>query len=164
MRISLIVAATENNMIGRDNTLPWSLPDDLKFFREKTEGHPILLGRKNYESIGRALPNRRNIIISRQKDLTIDGCEVAASIEEAIDLAQTDEDEEIFVIGGGEIYKLALPLADRVYLTRIHTEAEGDVYFSDLPADEWEEVSSEEHAADDRHEYAFTFLTYDRVK
>jgi|TARA_B100002003_G_C14035945_1_gene499190 dihydrofolate reductase len=164
MRISLIVAASENNVIGRDNALPWSLPDDLKFFREKTEGHPILLGRKNYESIGRALPKRRNIIISRQADLAIDGCEVVASVEDAISLAKTDEEEEIFVIGGGEIYNLALPLVDRVYLTRVHTELEGNVYFSDLPAEEWEEVSREEHAVDDRHEYAFTFLTYDRVK
>jgi len=164
MRISLIVAASENNVIGRDNTLPWDLPDDLQFFREKTEGHPIILGRKNYESIGRPLPNRTNIIVSRQEGLEIEGCTVFTSIEEAIDWAKQIDDGEAFVIGGGQIYKLALPMADRVYLTRVHEEIEGDVLFPELPEDEWEEVERTEHSKDNRHAYEFSFITYDRKK
>jgi len=164
MRISLIVAASENNVIGRDNSLPWDLPDDLQFFREKTEGHPIILGRKNYESIGRPLPNRTNIIVSRQEGLEIEGCTVFTSIEEAIDWAKQIDDEEIFVIGGGQIYQITLPLADRIYLTRVHEEIEGDVLFPELSEDEWEEVECTEHPKDDRHEYAFSFITYDRKK
>ncbi len=163
MKISLIVAASENNVIGKDNDLLWSLPDDLQFFKETTEGHPIILGRKNYEAIGRALPNRRNIIVSRQEDLEVDGCEVTSSVEEAIELAKETENEEIFITGGGEIYRLALPLANRIYLTRVHAEIEGDVFFPELSEEEWEEVDRKEHPADEKHEYAFTFLIYDRV-
>ena len=163
MKISLIVAASENNVIGKDNDLLWSLPDDLQFFKETTEGHPIILGRKNYEAIGRALPNRRNIIVSRQEDLEVDGCEVTSSVEEAIELAKETENEEIFITGGGEIYRRALPLANRIYLTRVHAEIEGDVFFPELSEEEWEEVDRKEHPADEKHEYAFTFLIYDRV-
>lgn len=164
MRISLIVAVSENNIIGRDNALPWNLPDDLKFFRKKTEGHPIILGRKNYEAIGRALPNRRNIVVSRQTDLHIEGCDVVSSVEAAIDLAKETEDEEIFIIGGGEIYRLAFPLSDRVYLTRVHAEVEGDVTFPELSDEDWKEVERARHPADELHAYAFTFLTFDRKK
>ncbi|PIQ75807.1 dihydrofolate reductase [Candidatus Peregrinibacteria bacterium CG10_big_fil_rev_8_21_14_0_10_49_24] len=162
MRISLIVAASENNVIGRNNDLPWSLPDDLQHFRTVTEGSPIILGRKNYESIGRPLPRRRNIVISRQPNLSIDGCEVVASLEEALDLVK--QEDEVFVIGGGEIYRQALPSADRIYLTRVHADIEGDVFFPELSEEDWEEVSREEHLADDRHAYAFTYRTLDRRK
>jgi dihydrofolate reductase len=162
MRISLIVAASENNVIGRNNDLPWSLPDDLQFFRTVTEGHPIILGRKNYESIGRPLPRRRNIVVSRQTDLQIEGCEITSSVEAALDLVK--DEEEVFIIGGGEIYRQALPFAERIYLTRVHAEIEGDIVFPELPEAEWEEVERQEHAADDRHEHAFTFLTLDRRK
>lgn len=162
MRISLIVAASENNVIGRQNDLPWSLPDDLQHFRTVTEGSSIILGRKNYESIGRALPRRRNIVISRQKDLHIEGCEVVSSLQEALDLVT--QEKEVFIIGGGEIYRQSLSVADRIYLTRVHADIEGDVFFPELDEGEWEEVSREEHPADDRHAYAFTFLTLDRRK
>ena len=164
MRVSLIVAVSENNVIGRDNALPWDLPDDLKFFRRKTEGHPVIMGRKNYESIGRALPKRRNIIVSRQAGLHIVGCEVVSSVEEAIERAKEIEEREAFVIGGGEIYRLTLPFEDRVYLTRVHAKVKGDVTFPELPEEEWEEVERAEHGADALHAHAFTFLTYDRKK
>jgi len=162
MKISLIAAASENNVIGKDNTLPWDLPDDLQHFRSITQGHPIILGRKNYESIGRPLPNRRNIIVSRQEGLQIEGCDVVPSVEAAIELAKETEQEESFIIGGGQIYALALPLADRIYLTRVHAEVEGDVFFPEIKEEEWEEVSREEHPADEKHAYAFAFIAYER--
>ncbi len=162
MIISLIVAASENNVIGRDGGIPWHLSDDFKFFREKTKGHPIIMGRKNYESIGRVLPDRRNIIISRQTDFQVEGCETVSSLDEAINLASKDEKEEIFVIGGGQIYEMAMSLADRIYLTRVHTELEGDVFFPEVSKDEWEEVSCEEHSADEKHNHSFTIYVYER--
>lgn len=164
MKLSLIVAASENNVIGRGNALPWRLPDDLAFFRRTTEGHPVILGRKNYESIGRPLPNRRNIVISRKPGLAIAGCDVAGSFEEALALARSEETDEVFVIGGGEIYRQALPMADYIYLTRVHAEIEGDVVFPELAPEEWREVHREGHPADDRHAYPFTFLVYERRK
>jgi dihydrofolate reductase len=159
--LSLIVAVSENNVIGKDDALPWSLPDDLKYFRQKTEGKPVIMGRKCYESIGRPLPNRRNIVVSRKEDLKIEGCEVVGSLEEAVEIAKGDA-EEIFVIGGAQIYELALPLAGRLYLTRVHAEIDGDVFFPEVDENEWKEVSREEHDADQEHQDAFTFLVYER--
>ena len=173
MIVSLIVAASENNVIGRDNDLPWHLPADMQFFREKTKGHPIILGRKNYESIGRPLPGRRNIVVSRDANLEIEGCEVVGSVEEAIVLAskgkvgevgQVCQVGEVFVIGGGQIYEHAMQFADTIYLTRIHEEVEGDVLFPEIDTAEWELVSQEEHEADEQHAYAFTFERYERKK
>jgi dihydrofolate reductase len=161
MQTSLIVAASENGVIGRDNAIPWHLPDDLAFFRQTTEGHPIIMGRKNHESIGKALPNRQNIVITRQKDYKAEGCDVVGSLEEALTMAKRDDTDEIFVIGGGEVYKQALSFADRVYLTRVHAEIEGDVFFPDLD-DGWVEVARERHESDEKHAYAFTILTFDR--
>jgi dihydrofolate reductase len=157
--ISLIVAASENNVIGRDGGLPWNLPDDLQYFKDTTKGHPILMGRKNFESIGRPLPHRRNIIITRQADYKAEGCDVVGSLEEAITLA--GDDPEIFVIGGGEIYKQVMDIADRIYLTRVHAEIDGDVFFPEL-GKEWREVSSKFHEANARHAYAFTFLVLEK--
>lgn len=158
--LSLIVAASENNVIGRENDLPWSLPDDLQYFKETTKGCPIIMGRKNFESIGRVLPGRQNIVITRQPEYAVEGCDVVGSLEEAIEVA--GDAEEVFVIGGGEIYKQALPMVDRVYLTRVHADIEGDVYFPELGS-EWQETSAEHHDADEKHEHAFTFYVYDRV-
>ncbi len=162
MILSLIAAADEQNLIGGDNKLLWDLPADMKHFRTTTSGHSVLMGRKTYESIGRPLPNRRNIVISRQQDLQIEGCEVAASLEQALALLKENSEDEVFVIGGGEIYKRALPLADRVYLTRVHTTLEGDTYFPELLSEEWKEVSREEHEADETHAFAYTFLVYEK--
>lgn len=156
--LNLIVAASENNVIGKDGDLPWSLPDDLQYFKKVTNGHPIIMGRKCYESIGRPLPGRQNIIISRQSEYAIEGCDIAGSLEEALGTA---EGKEVFVIGGGQIYEQALPHVDRIYLTRVHTEIDGDVVFSQL-GDEWKEISAERHEADERHEYAFTFVVLEK--
>lgn len=163
MRISLIAAASENNVIGRDGGLPWSLPDDLRYFKEKTLGHPVITGRKNYASIGRPLPERTNIIVTRDAHFSAEGCRVVHSLEDAVEVAKQEDPEEIFVMGGGEIYALALPMADRVYLTRVHAEIDGDTYFPELDSEQWAEVSTEEHVADDRHAYDFTILVYDRI-
>lgn len=135
--ISLIAALSENHVIGVQNRLPWSLPDDLKRFKRLTSGHPVIMGRKTYESIGRPLPNRENIVISRQPGLAIAGVRTAVSLEAAIQTAEERSElrnPEIFVIGGAEIYRLALPLAERLYLTLIHKTFEGDAHFPDWEA------------------------------
>lgn len=178
MRISIIVAASENNVIGRHNSLPWDLPDDLKYFRDKTAGHPIIMGRKNYESIGRPLPKRKNIIVTRDREYKVEGCEIASSLDEAIMYAHKDNDptspstladglrgagkEEIFIIGGGEIYRQAMDKCNYVYLTRIHAWIAGDVTFPEIDENVWEEVERVEHPADERHKFSFSFLTYKR--
>jgi dihydrofolate reductase len=161
LMISLIVAASENNVIGRDNAIPWRLPDDWKNFKETTMGCPLIMGRKTFESIGRPLPGRRNIIVTRQRELKIEGCDVVGSLEEAIDLAKSESPREIFIGGGEEIYRLALPLADRVYLTRVHTTIDGTVHFPEL-GEEWKEMDRRGHPADEKHPYAFTFLTFEK--
>lgn len=162
MLLSLIVAASENNVIGKDNAIPWHLPDDLKFFRKKTEGHPIIMGRKCYESIGRPLPNRRNIIVTRDQTYEAPGCEISSSLDEAIMFAGKDHSDEIFVIGGGEIYTQALPFANRIYMTRVHAETEGDIFFPKIDSNLWRETERTEHPADDTHAFAFTFQTLER--
>ena len=162
MRISMIVAAAENNVIGIDNKLPWHLPADMQFFKRTTNGHPIIMGRKSYEALGKPLPNRTNIVITRQTDYKPEGTIVVSSPEEALETAVEYNKEEIFIIGGGNIYQTMLSLANRVYLTRIHTEVEGDAYFPELPAYEWELTQAERHEADEKHKYAFTFQTWDR--
>ncbi len=168
MIVSLIAAASENNVIGVHGVLPWKLPADLKRFKELTSGHPIIMGRKTYESIGRPLPNRRNIVVTHRKDLQIEGYDVVASMKEALRLASSFQlpasSSEIFVIGGGEIYRQALPLAHRIYLTRVHASIEGDTFFPEVPMDEWREVSREEYSADSDNQYPFTFLLYERTK
>jgi len=161
MRISIIVAASENNVIGRDNDIPWHLPDDLKHFRQKTEGHPIIMGRKTFESLPNgALPKRRNIVVTRDSEYKADGAEVASSLDEAIMYARKDNpSEEIFIIGGAEIYKHAMPLANYLYFTRVHAWIKGDKVFPEI-GPEWEEVVSEDHPVDDKHRFACTFKTY----
>ena len=166
MTISLIVAVSENQVIGKDNDLVWNLPDDMKFFQKSTKGHHVIMGRKNYESIPlkyRPLPNRINIIVSRKEDFYAEGCIIVRSIEEGIEIAKKAEDQEPYVIGGGQIYKYALDndLIDRIYLTRVHTKIEGDTFFENL-SPEWKEVNAKKHTIDDRHPFAFTFLTYEK--
>lgn len=160
--IALIVAAGENDVIGRDGTMPaWDLPDDMARFRKITKGRPIIMGRKTYDSIGRPLPQRRNIVISRQEDLMIQGCDTATSLEAAIIAAREDGPGEIYVIGGGQIYKQALNFAAKIYLTRVHAEPEGDAFFS-LDPEVWREDWREEHPADARNDHAFTFINLSR--
>ena len=163
MVISIIVAASENNVIGKDNDLIWNLPDDTAFFKGKTKGHCVLTGRRNYESIPekyRPLPNRTNIVVTRGTYQNEDSLYFVKSIAEGIKLAAEKGEEELFIIGGGEIYKQALDLTDIVYLTRVHGEFEGDTFFPDLDMSRWKEVSKTFHPADDRHKYSMTFLQF----
>lgn len=159
--ISLVVAAARNNVIGKGNALPWSLPADLKHFRDITAGHTVIMGRKTFESIGRPLPNRRNIVITRQTDYAPEGVEVANSLDEA--LGRAGDGEEAFVIGGGQIFKEALPRADRVYLTRVEQDVEGDAFFPELGPSEWREASRREGVVDEKNAIPHTFLVFDRI-
>jgi dihydrofolate reductase len=165
MIISLIAAVSENLVIGRDNDLPWHLPDDMKFFMQTTKGHHIIMGRKNYDSIPekfRPLPNRTNIVVTRQPSFRAPGCIVVNAIERGLEIALRNGEREVFVIGGSDIYALAMPLAHRLYLTEIHTVIEGDTYFPAVNLLEWTEISRKSHPADDRHLYSFDFVVYDK--
>ncbi|QEK50766.1 dihydrofolate reductase [Pedobacter aquae] len=154
--ISLIVAVDQHNAIGKDNQLLWHLPNDLKFFKKTTSGHSIIMGRKTYDSIGKPLPNRRNIIITRQKDLQIDGAELYSSLAEA--LIQTKNENEVFIIGGAEIYKQSLGLAHKIYLTLVHHVFEADTYLTDLKLEDWNILSREDFSKDEKHAYDYSFL------
>ena len=162
MVLSIIVAAAENNVIGRDNGLVWRLSADLKRFKALTTGHTILMGRKTYESVGKALPNRRNIVISRNPDYKAAGCEVVRGVEEALEL--TKGEDEVFVTGGGTIYKELWDKADKLYLTVVHQECEGDTVIPPVDPEKWKEVSREEHQADEKNGCDYTFINYERIK
>jgi dihydrofolate reductase len=167
MNISIIVAASENNAIGKNNTLPWHLPVDMKFFKDKTTGHCIITGRKNYESIPdkfRPLPNRTNIVITRQKDYKAPGAVVVSSVYEALEAARETGDSEVFVIGGAEIFRETMDMCDTVYLTRVHTKIEGDVYFQPLNIKEWKRVEGSPYKADEKNSFDLTFEKYVRVR
>jgi|SRR5690554_1684559 len=163
MKISLIAAVAENNAIGKDNDLIWDLPDDMQFFKEKTLGTSVIMGRKNYESIPekfRPLPKRENIVMTRSKTYKAPGCKVVNTLEDAIKAA----DRDIFVIGGAEIYKLALDkdLIDKMYITEIHAEFDADAFFPEFDKSKWNVQVLGEHGIDERHAYAFTFKVYTR--
>ena len=155
--INLIVATSKNGVIGNDNSLIWHLPSDLKHFKNLTTGKTIVMGRKTYESIGKALPNRRNIVITRQDDYDPDGCEVVSSLEEALLLCG----ENCFIIGGGEIYKQSIDIADKIYLTLIDEDFEGDTYFPKITS-EWYVVSRVDKKSDDKNKYNYSFIEYER--
>ena len=164
MIVSLIVAVSENGVIGKNNDLIWHLPNDMRYFKEKTLGHHVIMGRKNFESIPhkfRPLKGRVNIIVTRQKEYIANECIVVNSLKEALTIAKSNGDQEPFIIGGGEIYKLALEenLVDKIYLTRIHTDFEGDTFFPKLSTD-WYIETQEKHPKDKRHMFDFTFLIY----
>ena len=162
MNITLVVAASENNAIGLNNQLLWHLPKDMRFFKNTTWGMPILMGRKTFESMGsKPLNGRLNIIITRNKNWVNEDVTVVHTMEEAIALADKFSYKELLVIGGGEIYEMALPLAEKIWLTRVHTTIEGDVYFPKLNA-EWEMVSSTQNAADEKHKFSFDFECWKR--
>ena len=165
---SIIVAACENNAIGANNDLIWRLPIDTKFFKDKTNGHHVIMGRKNFESIPhkyRPLPNRENIIVTRSKDYKAENCLVTNTLEEAIKIAKKNNEKEPFIIGGGEIYKLAIEknLVDRIYLTRVHHKFEGDTFFPKL-SNEWIETDKREFFKDNEHKFDFTFYIYEKKK
>lgn len=167
MIVSAIAAVSKNMVIGRNNDLPWRLPDDMKFFMETTKGHHVIMGRKNYDSLKgkfKPLPNRINIVVTRQKDLTAPGCIVLNNISEGIEIAKSSGEEECFIIGGAEIYKLAMPQTNRLYLTEIDAVIDGDTFFPTVNKTEWTEMSRKHHPADERHAYAFDFVIYDKKK
>jgi len=162
--ISIIVAADENNAIGIDGNLLTHLPNDLKYFKTVTQGHPVIMGRKTFESLPKgALPNRRNIAITQNKELQFERCEMVSSINEAIELCK--DESEIFIIGGGTIYKEAIELADKLYLTRIHHQFENaDTYFPEVDPAIWKEISNEDHPIDEKHKYAYSFIIFEKIK
>lgn len=162
MTVSIIVAMAENGVIGRDMDLPWHISADLKRFKALTMGHHIVMGRKTFESIGRLLPGRTTVIVTRQSDYQVDGAVIVNSLE-AAQAAATD-DSELFIIGGGQVYEIALPLADRLHVTRVHTEVDGDTSFPAVDWDQWELVSAERHGADEKNDHDFTFESYQRVQ
>lgn len=165
MLLSIIVAVSENGVIGKDNKLPWHLPADMKFFKEKTSGHCVITGRKNYESIPflyRPLPNRTNIVITNQQDYKAPGAIVVHSIEEALRIAKQEEETECFIIGGANIYAQILTLTDKIYFTRIHHKFEGDAFFPDLDLNKWNEESKTLVKADEKNKYDFSIITFRR--
>ncbi|MDD5041429.1 MAG: dihydrofolate reductase [Candidatus Peribacteraceae bacterium] len=162
MKLSMIVAVAENGAIGARNQLLWDLPRDMKHFRETTSGHAVIMGQRTFESIGRPLPKRLNIVVTQNPTLQIAGCTVVHSPEEAIEAARSAGEAEAFVIGGGMIYKTMLPMVDRVYFTRVHVAPEADSFFPPFPTSEWKEVNREECAADAENKYAMDFLVYER--
>lgn len=161
--VTIIAAAAENNALGKDNDLVWHLPDDFKRFKELTSGHHIIMGRKTFESLPKTLPNRTHIIITRKQDYkAVGNCIVVHSLQTALKAAQNDT--QPFIIGGGEIYKQSMDLADKIELTRVHAKVEADTYFPEIDLEHWELVAQEHHSQDDRHKYPFSYLTYIRKK
>jgi dihydrofolate reductase len=161
MAISIIVAISQNGIIGREMDLPWHISADLKRFKSLTMGHHIVMGRKTYESIGRLLPGRTTVIITRQSDYQIPGATVVNSIEQA--LAVAADDNEIFIVGGSQIYNLALPRVDTLYITRVHADVEGDTRLDTIDWSTWECKNSERHSADDKNDHEYSFEIYHRT-
>lgn len=160
--ISLIVAMDQHRLIGKDNQLPWHIPQDLAYFKKVTMNHKIIMGRKTFESIGRPLPGRENIILTRDKTYTQEGCTILHSIDEIIGMS-THSDEELFVIGGAEIFKEILPVSDRLYITKIDHVFEGDTYFPNINETEWKKVSVEKGIKDEKNPYDYQFVVYEKI-
>ena len=157
---TIVVAISENHVIGKENKLLWYLPADLKHLKEITTGHTVIMGRKTYDSVGKPLPRRRNIIITR-KDTAISGCEIVHSVEEAIDLCKGET--EVFILGGAEIYRQSMHLTDRIYLTIIHQDFDGDSFFPEINKAEWKEVYREDHQPDEKNNLPYSFITLERL-
>ncbi|HXB10050.1 MAG TPA: dihydrofolate reductase [Puia sp.] len=167
MIISLIVAASANNAIGKDNKLLWSLPNDMKFFKNTTWGMPVIMGRKTFDALaGEPLPGRFNFVITRQKDWRPrnEKVTVTKNLDEALKGAEATDSKEAFVIGGGEIYAAAMPVADRIYMTRVHATLEGDTYFPPIDEKDWQLTDNRDFPADEKHAYAYSFQVWDRKK
>jgi dihydrofolate reductase len=158
--LTIIAAAAENNALGKDNQLVWHLPDDFKRFKKLTSGHHIIMGRKTFDSFPKLLPNRTHVVITRQENFRKEDVLVVNSLERAIELSAGDP--QAFVIGGGEIYRLSMKLADKIELTRVHGTFEADTFFPEIDENQWKLVSEEFHEKDEKHNYAFTYLTYER--
>ena len=163
MILSIIAALTTNNVIGRDNGLPWRQSTDLKRLKNLTMGHHMIMGRKTWDSVGKALPGRTSVVITRREDFQAEGAIVVQSLEEAIELVEKSGDDEPFIAGGAEIFQQSMHRADRMYLTRIHVELEGDTFFPDFDdVTEWRLTDSEHFEADEKNQYPYSFLTYER--
>lgn len=167
LRLAMMAAKAANNVIGRDNNLPWYLPNDLKYFKQVTLGKPIIMGRNTWESLKRPLPGRTNIVITRQADYLAEGGKVVATLDEALELAENvaliDGRDEVVVIGGAQIYELALPRADRLYLTEVHAEVHGDTFFPEIEAGRWREIARDDFKAEGPNPYDYSFVVYDRA-
>ena len=159
--LSIIVAVAENGVIGRDGDLPWRLPADLRHFKRTTMGHHLVIGRRTWDEVGKPLPGRTMVVVTRDRALRIPDVIVVHSLQDA--LAAAAADDEVFVAGGGEIYRQALPQADRVYLTRVHASVEGDTTFPELDEDEWRLVSRSDHEPDENNPWPYSFLVYERA-
>lgn len=167
MIISAIAALAQNRVIGKNNDLPWRLPKDMKYFMEKTKGHHVIMGRKNYESIPekfRPLPDRTNIVLTHQDSYKAPGCTIIHSLETGIKLAEKNNETELFIIGGAQIYELALPYVTRLYLTEINSEIDGDTYFPEFEKDMWMKTSSYSNEIDEKHKYPFQFVVYEKLQ
>lgn len=160
--VTLIAAAGENNALGKDNDLVWHLPDDFRRFKKLTTGHHIIMGRKTFESFPSLLPDRTHIVITRQQDYKPEGAVIVHDLEAALEIASIDP--QPFIIGGGEIYRQSMDKAERIELTRVHGTFEADTFFPEIDLTKWKVLATEHHPADERHEYAFTYLTYDRER
>lgn len=163
MKIALIAALAKNRVIGKDNDMPWHIPEDLRFFKRSTLGKPMIMGRKTFESLPGLLPKRRHIVVSRQADLVLEGAETVSSLEAACALAAEDNAAEIMVIGGAQLYELALPKASRLYLTYIHESFEGDTFFPEFNSDDWQEVSREDKVSE-KSDIRFSWVVLERKK
>ncbi len=161
--INIVVAKASNNVIGAKNDLIWHLPNDLKHFKSLTSGHPIIMGRKTFESLGRPLPNRTNIVVTRDQNWNAEDIEITSSLVKAIETAKKI-DEDVYIIGGGNIYKQAMEFTDVLYITEVHHEFDGDTYFPEIDSEEWEEVEREDFKKDEKHPYAYSFVTYRRIE
>ncbi|MDE3183298.1 MAG: dihydrofolate reductase [Bacteroidota bacterium] len=161
--LSHIVAASENNIIGIKNGLPWKLPNDFKYFKNKTWGMPVIMGRNTYESLKKDLPGRINIVITQKKDWHPQNVFVSHTIDEAIDKAKESDAKEIFIIGGGKVFKDTINLVDRIYLTRVHTKVEGDTSYPEIDTSRWKMVREESHPADEKNNYPYTFEVWEKT-
>ncbi len=164
VRVGLIVAAAENNAIGKNNQLLWHLPNDLKFFKNTTWGMPVIMGRKTFEAVNKPLPGRFNIVITRQADWKAEGTIAATDLHDALQKAKATNCNEIFVIGGGEIYQQSMLIADKMYITRVHATLEGDTFFPVIDETQWQLTAVQEFTADEKHAYAYSFQTWERIK
>ena len=164
MIVSAIVASAKNNVIGKNNNIPWYLPADLKYFKKTTLNHHIIMGRKCYQSIGKPLPKRTNIIITRNPFFIASNCLIAASVEDALNIAYDNGETEAFIIGGGQIYDISKAMWDRIYFTEVDLEVDGDVFFPEINPEEWNLISNEPHQPDEKNEHPYTFKIFERKK
>lgn len=162
LNVNIVVAVSDNQVIGKDNKLLWHLPNDLKFFKNTTWGMPVIMGRKTFESVGKPLAGRTNIVVTTKEGWTAEGTTTANSLQDALEAAASTDALEVYIIGGGEIYRQSLPICHRVYLTRVHTTIDGDTFFPELPDGEWKMHSKLDFSADERHAFSYSFEIWER--